>query len=119
MSLDPVNKDVKVTPADLPEFNFELGDSEQKKLEEKASIFVNKKFVPVDDEIRLADVGKDGKKIIYENVEKGQMHLAKSQTDLAEEVINNEDNAQISKIFGGLFGKSKSIFNKKDNDNLF
>lgn len=118
MSLDPVNNDVKITPADLPQFDFELSESVQKDLDNKASLFAKKKFVPVNDEIRLADVGKDGKKIIYENVEKGQMHLAKSQTDLAEEVISNEDDLKLSQLFGGFFSKSKSVFNKKDDDNL-
>lgn len=117
MSLDPVNKDLKITPAELPQFDFELSDAVQKDLDSKASLFAKKKFVPVNDEIRLADVGKDGKKIIYENVEKGQMHLAKSQADLAEDMINSED--KISGLFGGFFGKSKSIFSKKDDDNLF
>ena len=60
---------------------------------------------------------KDGKKIIYED--NGQMHLAPSQTELAEEFINSgEDKAKFSEIFGGFFGRSKSMFNNKKDDNL-
>ena len=118
MSLDPINKDVKITSADLPEFDFDLSDSEQKKLEEKASIFVNKKFVPADDDttIRLVGVGKDAERIIYENVKDGEVHLAKSQSELAEDVINDE--AKVSQFFGGFFGNSKSIFGKKKGDTM-
>ncbi len=118
MSLDPVNKDVQITPAELPQIDFELSDSTKEKLEKEASLFA-KKFVPANDDktVRLVEVAKDGKKIIYED--NGQMHLAPSQTELAEEFINSgEDKAKFSEIFGGFFGRSKSMFNNKKDDNL-
>lgn len=42
------------------------------------------------------------------------MQLANSQLDLAE--MKNEDDTLIKGFLGGFFGKSKSMFDKKDDN---
>ena len=115
MSIDPIdNKSVSgFNPADqnteLPEFG--LAEIDFEAIEKKASIFVkDTKFVPVDEQVKLVNVKKNG--IIYD--ENGKMQLANSQTELAENKLDDDFN--LSGFFGGFFGK-KSMFSKKQ-DNI-
>ena len=116
MSFDPIDNSKNIPGAkpadmstDLPE--FALADIDFAAIEIKASIFVkDTKFVPVDEQVKLVSVEKNG--IIYED--EGKMQLANSQTELAETKLDEDFN--ITGFFGGFFGK-KSMFNKK-NDNL-
>lgn len=116
MSFNPID-DKKPVPgvkpveriSEIPE--LDLADVDFKEIEKKASIFVkDTKFVPVDEEVKLVSVEKNGK-IIYED--DGKMQLANSQAELAE--MKNEDDLNFTGLLGGFFGKSKSMFNKKDN----
>ena len=116
MSFDPIDNSKNIPgakpadmPSDLPEFT--LADIDFAAIEKKASIFVkDTKFVPVDEQVKLVSVEKNG--IIYED--EGKMQLANSQTELAENKLDEDFN--ITGFFSGFFGK-KSMFNKK-NDNL-
>lgn len=116
MSFNPID-DKKPAPgvkpmekiSEIPE--LDLADIDFKEIEKKASIFVkDTKFVPVDEEVKLVSVEKNGK-IIYED--DGKMQLANSQAELAE--MKNEEDFNLPGLLGGFFGKSKSMFNKKDN----
>lgn len=95
---------------ELPE--IDLAEIDFKEIEKKASIFVkDTKFVPVDEQVKLVSVEKNGK-LIYED--ECRMQLANSQLDLAE--MKNEDDTLIKGFLGGFFGKSKSMFDKKDDN---
>lgn len=84
---------------ELPE--IDLAEIDFKEIEKKASIFVkDTKFVPVDEQVKLVSVEKNGK-LIYED--EGRMQLANSQLDLAE--MKNEDDTLIKGFLGGFFGK--------------
>lgn len=117
MSFDPINDKSAAIGAgkadkvnELQEIDFSNLDFGE--IEKRASIFVDKtKFVPVDEQVKLVSVEKNGK-IIYED--EGKMQLANSQAELAE--MKNEDDNAIKGFLGGFFGKSKSMFNKKDDN---
>ena len=110
MSLDPIKKDLKITPAELPNIDFGLSDSVQKSLDDSLSL-----FIPTDKKIKLTNLGKSGS-IIYEDLDKEKMRfLEGGQSALAEEIIENDGN-KIANTFGGFFGKTKSAFNHKDHN---
>ncbi len=111
MSINPIDDKKNVTldkSADLPEFG--LADIDFEAIEQKASIFVkDTKFVPVDEQVKLVSVEKNG--IIYED--DGKMQLVNSQTELAENKLDDDFN--LSGFFGGFLGK-KSMFSTKKNN---
>lgn len=111
MSINPIDDKKNVTldkSADLPEFG--LADIDFEAIEQKASIFVkDTKFVPVDEQVKLVSVEKNG--IIYED--DGKMQLVNSQTELAENKLDDDFN--LSGFFGGFLGRKSMFSNKKNN----